>query len=175
MIKSVLKWVIFLMGIQSFIGNLEKQGIVSGSIKINFPVLYTRIVSILQSEEMNGLIDNMNSAEIDDYISPAEVQAVEQHDNRRYVDQQYQRQWQQDDVQRLEYRVQRNCIERPQNSVRRTSYVTHRVRRGETLSNVAEIYGISWKVIKKANCIFDEHKLQIGQRLIIPRPTGALG
>jgi membrane-bound lytic murein transglycosylase D len=45
---------------------------------------------------------------------------------------------------------------------------THRVRRGETLSGIAQRYRVSLKALRRANSIRNEHALLAGTRLRIP-------
>jgi membrane-bound lytic murein transglycosylase D len=45
---------------------------------------------------------------------------------------------------------------------------THRVRRGETLSGIAQRYRVSLTALKRANAIRNEHALRAGARLRIP-------
>jgi len=51
----------------------------------------------------------------------------------------------------------------------RVTWVQHIVRRGETLGEIARNYGVSVSGIQAANRGVDPRRLQIGQRLIIPR------
>jgi membrane-bound lytic murein transglycosylase D len=51
----------------------------------------------------------------------------------------------------------------------RVTWVQHVVRRGETLSEIARNYGVSVSGIRAANRGVNPRRLQIGQRLIIPR------
>jgi membrane-bound lytic murein transglycosylase D len=46
--------------------------------------------------------------------------------------------------------------------------VTHRVRRGETLSRIASLYGISTKAVQSANKLANPNQLRVGQELVIP-------
>jgi membrane-bound lytic murein transglycosylase D len=48
------------------------------------------------------------------------------------------------------------------------SYVTHRVRRGETLSRIAQRYRTSVSAIRRSNRIRSVHRIYPGQRLRIP-------
>jgi membrane-bound lytic murein transglycosylase D len=47
-------------------------------------------------------------------------------------------------------------------------YLVHRVRRGETLSQIARRYHTSMRAIKIASRLRSIHRLRIGQRLRIP-------
>ena len=87
MIKSVTKIVVFLMGIQSLLGNLEKQGIISGSIKINYPVLQDKIISLVKSDEFQGLVKKAQSSEITDYVTPNEAYSAEPPADNYYYEQ----------------------------------------------------------------------------------------
>ncbi len=51
---------------------------------------------------------------------------------------------------------------------KRLKWVNHRVRRGETLSKIARMYGSSISVIRDVNNIKNVRRLRIGQILIIP-------
>ncbi|MCY4487761.1 MAG: LysM peptidoglycan-binding domain-containing protein [Deltaproteobacteria bacterium] len=44
----------------------------------------------------------------------------------------------------------------------------HRVRRGETLSTIADRYRVSLAALQRANAIRDRHRIRVGQRLRIP-------
>ncbi len=46
--------------------------------------------------------------------------------------------------------------------------VQHNVQHGETLSEISEKYGVSLKSILETNGILNQHRLQIGQMLLIP-------
>jgi len=52
---------------------------------------------------------------------------------------------------------------------KRVTWVQHVVRRGETLSGIARNYGVSVSAVRAANSSADPRRLQIGQRLVIPR------
>jgi len=51
----------------------------------------------------------------------------------------------------------------------RVTWLEHRVQRGETLGHIAGRYGTSVTAIRAANNNVNPKRLQIGQRLIIPR------
>ncbi|MBM3318462.1 MAG: LysM peptidoglycan-binding domain-containing protein, partial [Candidatus Eisenbacteria bacterium] len=46
--------------------------------------------------------------------------------------------------------------------------VAHRVRRGETLSRIAALYGVGLDALLKANKLSNPNRLQVGQQLTIP-------
>lgn len=56
----------------------------------------------------------------------------------------------------------------------RVTWLEHRVTRGETLSRIASRYGTSVAAIQAANGRIDPRRLQIGQRLIVPRAGSSL-
>jgi membrane-bound lytic murein transglycosylase D len=47
-------------------------------------------------------------------------------------------------------------------------FITHRVRRGETLGHIAKRYGTTVTLLKRLNGVRNERRLQIGQRLRVP-------
>ncbi|MGQ9646879.1 MAG: transglycosylase SLT domain-containing protein [Thermodesulfobacteriota bacterium] len=59
--------------------------------------------------------------------------------------------------------------------ISKLSYVYHRVRKGETLSSIAERYKTSVAAISNANHIRNKQFIKVGQRLKIPLPGGRVG
>ncbi|MBT8478294.1 MAG: LysM peptidoglycan-binding domain-containing protein [Gemmatimonadetes bacterium] len=55
----------------------------------------------------------------------------------------------------------------------RVTWLEHRVQRGETLGHIAGRYGTNVSAIRAANNYVNPKRLQIGQRLIIPRSGAA--
>ena len=51
----------------------------------------------------------------------------------------------------------------------RVTWVIHVVRRGDTLGEIAAAYGVSVSAVRAANKNVNPRRLQIGQRLVIPR------
>lgn len=57
----------------------------------------------------------------------------------------------------------------------RVTWLEHRVTRGQTLGAIAGRYGTSVAAIRAANNNVNPRRLQVGQRLVIPRARGAGG
>lgn len=53
--------------------------------------------------------------------------------------------------------------------------LTHKVRKGETLSQIANTYGVSMASLKAANNLANANKIRIGQILTIPEEGHAIG
>lgn len=58
---------------------------------------------------------------------------------------------------------------------KRVTWLVHTVTRGQTLSGIAARYGTSVRAIASANRGVRPRRLQIGQRLVVPRATGPSG
>ncbi len=56
----------------------------------------------------------------------------------------------------------------------RITFVRHKVRRGQTLGNIAEKYGVPSSAVASLNKISDPRKLRIGQTLTIPVKANSL-
>jgi len=70
-----------------------------------------------------------------------------------------------------------NSIDSGDDIERRNSYfkeIVHVVHRGETLYDLSERYGVSWKVIKKINRLENMNQLWVGQKLRIPTRLASL-
>jgi LysM repeat protein len=46
----------------------------------------------------------------------------------------------------------------------------HRIRRGETLTAIADRYGVTIAALRRVNEIPDPNHIVVGQVLVIPRP-----
>ncbi len=49
-----------------------------------------------------------------------------------------------------------------------TREVTHKIRRGETLSEIGQCYRVQWYYIAQRNNISDPKRVKVGQKLVIP-------
>jgi membrane-bound lytic murein transglycosylase D len=56
---------------------------------------------------------------------------------------------------------------------KKVSWHRHEIRRGETLSQIAQAYGISQRAIMDANNIENRHRIRAGKYLLIPTPYGS--
>jgi murein DD-endopeptidase MepM/ murein hydrolase activator NlpD len=50
----------------------------------------------------------------------------------------------------------------------------HRVKSGENLYRIGQAYGVDYRELARANGIDDPHRIEIGQRLIVPNATREL-
>ncbi|MCP4871027.1 MAG: LysM peptidoglycan-binding domain-containing protein [Proteobacteria bacterium] len=57
----------------------------------------------------------------------------------------------------------------------RTTFVRYKVRRGDTLGQIASKFDVPSKAVQRMNGIKDPRKLRVGQRLLIPVRAEALG
>jgi membrane-bound lytic murein transglycosylase D len=55
----------------------------------------------------------------------------------------------------------------------RVSFLEHAVARGETLTHVARLYGVSVNDLQAANPSIQPRRMQIGQRVVVPRSPSA--
>jgi len=179
MIKFMIKGVIFLMGLQSLFGSLQKNGIIEGSIRVNYKNIQRSVVAVLQSNEFNNVIDKLNDANIERYITPPEVQAEEYkgYELRRN-----------ENVWRTPTNAQVNANEQYQRpTVRYANAVQddheydfnnlknktircyhHVVQNGETLEDLSNMYGVAYQVIMKVNKMYDTEDVHAGQNVYIP-------
>jgi membrane-bound lytic murein transglycosylase D len=56
----------------------------------------------------------------------------------------------------------------------RVSFLEHAVARGETMTHVARLYGVSVADLQAANPAIQPRRMQIGQRVVVPRSPSAL-
>ena len=57
----------------------------------------------------------------------------------------------------------------------RVTFVRHKVKRGDTLGRIGKKYGVPVSTVQRMNGIRDPRKLRVGQRLLIPVRSDALG
>ncbi len=53
----------------------------------------------------------------------------------------------------------------------RTSEVRYTVQEGDTLSGIAEMFGVTWDAIIQANDLQSQDAIFVGQELLIPNPA----
>jgi membrane-bound lytic murein transglycosylase D len=53
-------------------------------------------------------------------------------------------------------------------------FVEHKVKKGETLSDISQKYGVPLSVIMETNALTKKHLLRIGQRLLIPAQNASI-
>lgn len=185
MIKYIVKVVVLIMGVQSLLANLREQGIISGDIQIHYPVLQEKVISVVKSREFHDLVRKVKSSEVAEYVTPNDAQgAVPQQSDYNYQgrpnNSYSRRNYEQTTQRQNDYKTNRtqhkyNVSYENNRSMKQIRCLCHVVRAGETLSDLAQEYGVSWKVIKRANRIYNARNLQIGQNLIIPQRIGGLG
>ena len=56
---------------------------------------------------------------------------------------------------------------------KKVSWHRHKIKRGETLSQLAQTYGISQRAIMDANNIKNRHRIRAGKYILIPTPYGS--
>jgi lipoprotein NlpD len=56
----------------------------------------------------------------------------------------------------------------------RRAGIYHEVRRGENLYRIGKAYGVSFTTLARVNKIADPHRIEIGQRIFVPRATRAV-
>jgi len=52
---------------------------------------------------------------------------------------------------------------------RQAEYLDHIVKRGETLFNISQTYGLSWQTLAEINELREPYTLRLGQKLKIPQ------
>ncbi|MBN1155179.1 LysM peptidoglycan-binding domain-containing protein [candidate division KSB1 bacterium] len=178
MVKFMVKGVIFLMGLQSLFGNLQKYGIIEGSIRINPTNIQRVLISVLNSEEVNSMISKLDESNIDRYFTPPEAQAEEYqgYNIRRNNDWSTPNNTQINDVNSNHRQMVRyaNAVENEQqydfNNLKNKTIrcYNHVVQRGETLQDLSNMYGVAHQVIMKVNRMYEASELQVGQNVYIP-------
>ena len=49
------------------------------------------------------------------------------------------------------------------------AYITYTVKKGDTLSGIAKIYGTSWKTLQQYNHIDNADRIYVGQVIRVPK------
>ncbi len=141
MFKFLVKVVVVVLAIQSAMGYLRKEEIISGEIHINYPVLKEKLLKIIPTEKIaEGLQDFVTTKVKESLASKLDEMS-------RSTSQQ---------------------INQQSMGFSSPRIIVHVISEGETLSDLSQIYGVPWQVIKKINHIRDERNLEVGQQLRIP-------
>jgi len=175
----MLKGVIFLMGIQSLFGTLQEKGIIEGSIRINYNNIQKSIISALSSDEVMNVVKKLDESHVGEYLSPPEVQAEEYQGYRIRRNEISMHDTYEAKPKNVEYRDSK--LIRYANSVqsenqydmknlknRTIRCYKHIVQNGETIEDLASMYGVPWEVIMRLNRMYDAEDLHTGQNVIIP-------
>ncbi|HDQ00200.1 MAG TPA: LysM domain-containing protein [bacterium] len=141
MFKFLVKVVVVVLAIQAGMGYLKKQEIISGNIKINYPVLKEKILKLIPTEKIAEKVQNAVTSQIKQAVSSK-------------IDD-----WQRDSI----GSSQPDFVASPQQKM-----LVHVVIEGETLGELSEAYDVPADVIKKINKIKDERDLTVGKQLKIP-------
>ncbi|MDW7679324.1 MAG: LysM domain-containing protein [bacterium] len=141
MFKFLVKVVVVVLAIQAGMGYLKKQEIISGNIKINYPVLKEKILKLIPTEKIAEKVQNAVTSQIKQAVSSK-------------IDD-----WQRDSF----GGSQPDFVASPQQKM-----LVHVVIEGETLGELSEAYDVPADVIKKINKIKDERDLAVGKQLKIP-------
>ncbi len=141
MFKFFLKVVVVVIVLQIGMGYLRKEGIITGEIKINYPVVKEKIINLIPKEKI--------AQTLQDYLNQKIKETVASK------------------VRDWEMELNGSSMVAAKEA-RRTKVVVHVIADGETLSEISQIYDVPWQVIKKINQLGDDSNLHIGQQLRIP-------
>ncbi len=138
MIKFLFKLFVVWLALQSALGYLREEEIIHGSIEINYPVLQRKVLEVIPTEQISEAIIHLVTKKLRD--------ALDADEERSFL------------------------IHRKKDKKSSTVFreIVHVVDCGDTLTDLSDRYGVSWKVIKKINHIENKDRLQVGQRLRIP-------
>jgi murein DD-endopeptidase MepM/ murein hydrolase activator NlpD len=50
----------------------------------------------------------------------------------------------------------------------------HLVRPGETLAAIGRLYGVNWQTLATVNHLIDPHRIEVGQAIWVPSPSGTV-
>lgn len=138
MIKFIVKSVIVLLALQSAMNYLRKQDIIEGSIEINYPIVQQKLVGSIPAKKI--------AAGLFEVI----LDKIQSGANNNY---------------QATFPARHDQV-RERNP--HFKIVEHVVDRGETLNELAQRYGVHWRVIQRVNHLADGRDLFVGQRLKIP-------
>ncbi|MDZ7333392.1 MAG: LysM peptidoglycan-binding domain-containing protein [candidate division KSB1 bacterium] len=139
MIKFIIKAVIVLLALQSAMDYLREQGIIEGSIEINYSVIKQKLLAAVPTKQIaTGMVHFAAPA-----VQNAIVTDLRAEENASFIS-------------------ARN-VDRPTFKI-----IYHIVTEGESLGELAQRYNVHWRVIQKANRMSEDEPLQVGQVLKIP-------
>ena len=137
MFKFLVKVVMVVLALQSGVSYLQKEDILVGEIRVNYPVLKEKIMKLIPTEKITEKIKEVVNSKISEaFAANTETKEIN--------------------------------FSEPVNDYVKPRLVVHVVSNGETLSELSQIYGIPWQVIKKINDISNEDDLNVGQQIRIP-------
>ncbi len=141
MFKFLVKVGIVVLALQSGMSFLKKQEILIGDIRINYPVLKEKILSLIPTEKITEKISDVVNSKISEVFSDETASSD---------------------------KVPSDAAGEGFSDYNNTRIFVHVVTDGETLNGLSERYGIPLQVIKKINNISDENDLTVGQQIKIP-------
>jgi len=118
---------------------LRNQGVIDGSIKINFAVIQQKLFAAVSAKKIATCMLQIAEGKIEDWMI-SEVQVEESA----------------------------SLIKSSIEGESAFKIVYHRVREGESLRALAQRYAIHWRVIQRMNQLLDGQPLYAGQVLKIP-------
>ncbi|MBN1350534.1 LysM peptidoglycan-binding domain-containing protein [candidate division KSB1 bacterium] len=159
--KLVTKGIIGLFALNFFMGSLRQEGIITGTIYINYPRLFKRIGSNFCVEFVSSndhqLMRRETYEPLNFYFEDEPERRIEfESEPGTEYDYDQDRQW-------LDENFDINIVPPPES---KPSY--HVLRRGETLISLSSMYGVPWREIKEANRIRNARRIRPGQRILIP-------
>ena len=141
MFKFLVKVVVVVLAIQSGLGYLRKEGLISGEIKVNYHAVKEKILKIIPTDKIADKLQDVVTSKIKEVLSS-------KVDN-----------WQTE----LSQNVSQGTMGERQSRV-----IVHIVSEGETLADLSQMYNVPWQVIKKINQIGDGRELTTGRQIRIP-------
>lgn len=138
--KLLIKGIIGLFVVNSLLGNLKQEGIISGRVSINYPKLIKKLGDniCIEFKSSDDELPNPNRLEHFSFN-------YDQNDD-----------YFQEDI----------IYEEESQNFHKNRY--HILQHGETLSTLGSRYGVPWREIQEINRIRNVRNIRPGQRIIIP-------